>query len=89
MSHTSPIAVIGAAGWAGSRHVQAFHAQGAQVTALIDPSPNVHTLARTVGADVLDGPARLCADDVDLWVVALPRATGLDDQIVSMRRERP
>jgi predicted dehydrogenase len=66
------IAVIGAAGWAGSRHVQAFHAQGAQVTALIDPSPNVHPIARTVGAEVLDVPARLRADDVDLVVVALP-----------------
>jgi len=83
------IAVIGAAGWARSRHVQAFHAQGAQLTALIDPSPNVHTLARTVGADVLDEPARLRANDVDLVVVALPRATELADQIVSMRRERP
>ena len=72
MNHTSRIAVIGAAGWAGRRHVQAFHAQGAQITALIDPSPKVHTLARTVGADVLDEPARLRADDVDLVVVALP-----------------
>ena len=54
MTDTTRIAVIGAAGWAGSRHVKAFHALGARVVALIDPSPHVCTAARAVGAEVLD-----------------------------------
>jgi predicted dehydrogenase len=75
MTHAARIAVIGAAGWAGSRHVQAFHALGASVVALVDPIPQVRTLARAVGAEVLDSPARLDADDVDLVVVSLPSSS--------------
>lgn len=66
------IAVIGAAGWAGSRHVGAFHSLGADVVALIDPSPRVHDLARTVGAEVVGSEEELDPDDVDLVVVSLP-----------------
>jgi predicted dehydrogenase len=64
--------VIGAAGWAGSRHVTAFHAQGADVVALVDPSPHTPELARRVGAKVLDSPDGLSSDDIDLVVVSLP-----------------
>ena len=66
------VAVIGAAGWAGSRHAEAFHTLGADVVALIDPSPRVQELAHTVGAAVLGSPADLSPDAVDLVVVSLP-----------------
>ena len=52
--------------------MEAFHALGARVVALVDPSPHVCTVARAVGAEVLDSPARLNAKEVDLVVVALP-----------------
>ena len=66
------VAVIGAAGWAGSRHAEAFHELGADVVALIDPSPRVRELAHTVGAAVLSSYADLSPDAVDLVVVSLP-----------------
>lgn len=65
------IAIIGAAGWAGRRHLRAFHALGAHVAAVVDPHPSAQDLAREVGAEVKQ------LDDirwghVDLAVVALP-----------------
>ncbi len=74
MTSTQPprVAVIGAAGWAGSRHAEAFHELGADVVALIDPSPRVHELALRVGAAVLGSPADLSPNAVDLVVVSLP-----------------
>lgn len=72
MTDAPRIAVIGAAGWAGSRHVGAFHARGARVVALIDPNPDTSRFAREVGAEVLDSPDRLRSTDVDLVVVSLP-----------------
>ena len=86
MTDPTRIAVIGAAGWAGSRHVKAFHALGARVVALIDPSPHVCTAARAVGAEVLDSPARLNADEVDLVVVALPSRLQPDVSADLLRR---
>ncbi|NQX18301.1 Gfo/Idh/MocA family protein [Rathayibacter sp. VKM Ac-2857] len=68
------VAVVGAAGWAGSRHVRAFHQLGADVVALVDPSPRTADLAREVGATVLASAAAIGADDVDLVVVSLPTA---------------
>ncbi|GAA2719335.1 Gfo/Idh/MocA family protein [Cellulomonas aerilata] len=74
MTATQPprVAVVGAAGWAGSRHAEAFHELGADVVCLIDPSPRVHELARAVGAVVLGSHADLSPDAVDLVVVSLP-----------------
>jgi predicted dehydrogenase len=72
MRDAARIAVIGAAGWAGSRHVAAFYAHGARVVALIDPSPRTSALARGVGAEVLASADRLRPTDVDLVVVSLP-----------------
>ena len=66
------IAVVGAAGWAGSRHVKAFHELGAEVVALVDPDPRARRLAEAVGAEVLETPDQLAAAEVDLVVVALP-----------------
>lgn len=66
------IAVIGAAGWAGRRHVAAFDKLGAEVAALIDPSPLVQELALTVGAAVIGSPEELKEDSIDLVVVSLP-----------------
>ena len=72
MTDPTRIAVVGAAGWAGSRHVEAFHALGARVVALVDPSPHVPTVARAVGAEVLDSPAQLDADEVYVFYGLTP-----------------
>jgi predicted dehydrogenase len=66
------IAVVGAAGWAGSRHVDSLHALGAEVVALVDPSPSVVRMAQRIGARVVDSPTQLMTGDVDLVVVSLP-----------------
>jgi predicted dehydrogenase len=80
------VAVIGAAGWAGSRHVTAFHAHGARVVALIDPSPQTPSLGRTVGAEVLDSPDGLSSEDVDLVVVSLP--SGMQPKVTAKLLDR-
>ncbi|MGV2985738.1 Gfo/Idh/MocA family protein [Microbacterium sp. AGC85] len=80
------VAVIGAAGWAGSRHVKAFHALGAQVVALVDPSPNVHELAQGVDAKVIDSPAKLAPEEIDLVVVSLPSSAQPDVTADLLRR---
>jgi predicted dehydrogenase len=72
MTSKARIAVIGAAGWAGSRHIRAFSELGAQVSALIDPSPRTAELARDVGAQVLESAESLTPADIDLAVVSLP-----------------
>ncbi|MGN7862830.1 Gfo/Idh/MocA family protein [Microbacterium sp. 22303] len=72
MSAAVRVAVIGAAGWAGRRHARAFHAIGADVAVLIDPSPAVHELAREVGADVTESSVDLRRENIDLVVVSLP-----------------
>jgi len=74
MTASLRVAVIGAAGWAGSRHVRAFHELGARVVALVDPSPRTAALAREVGAEVHATADALGPDDVDLVVVSLPTA---------------
>lgn len=66
------VAVVGAAGWAGSRHVHSFHTLGADVVAVIDPSPRVAGLAESAGARVLSSPSELVPESVDLVVVSLP-----------------
>lgn len=66
------VAVIGAAGWAGSRHVRAFDGLGGRVVALVDPDPRVSALADAVGAEVLELPVLLDPADIDLVVVSLP-----------------
>ena len=72
MTEATRVAVIGAAGWAGSRHAHAFHAIGARVVALVDPSPRTAELAREVGARVLESAHQLHPSEVDLVVVSLP-----------------
>jgi len=69
---TARIAVVGASGWAGSRHVAGFADAGARIAALIDPSPRTAALAEVHGARVLPDVAELSQDQVDLVVVALP-----------------
>lgn len=72
MKDVARVAVIGAAGWAGGRHVEAFRTHGARVVALIDPSPATSDLARQVGAELFASPDHLDPTDVDLVVVSLP-----------------
>lgn len=68
------VAVVGAAGWAGSRHVAAFAATGAHIVALVDPSPRGSEIARQYGAPVLATVNELHPSEVDLVVVSLPTA---------------
>lgn len=72
MTGVTRVAVVGAAGWAGSRHVHAFHDLGARVVAVVDPSPRTAGLARKLGARVLESSDGLQASEVDLVVVCLP-----------------
>lgn len=66
------VAVVGAAGWAGSRHARAFAAAGAEVTFLIDTGDRAALLARELGAELLPDAAALRREQADLVVVALP-----------------
>jgi predicted dehydrogenase len=72
MTRAVRVAVIGAAGWAGGCHLDAFQARGAEIVALLDSSPRTADLARRIGAEVLSSPESLSPDIVDLAVVALP-----------------
>lgn len=67
------VAVIGAAGWAGSRHAQSFHREGASVTYVVDPASPAADLAKRIGAAHVRAVEDI-PDRVDLAVVALPPA---------------
>jgi predicted dehydrogenase len=66
------VAVVGAAGWAGSRHAGAFAAAGAHVTALVDKDDRAYPLAQELGAVLLPSTEALRPEHLDLVVVALP-----------------
>ena len=72
LQHAPRVAVIGAAGWAGSRHARAFAAAGAEVTFLIDRDDLAFPLARELGAEVAPSSDALRLEHADLVVVALP-----------------
>lgn len=72
MTRPVRVAVIGADGWAGRCHVAALRAHGAEIVAVLDPSPRTAELGRQIGAAVLSSPESLSPDEVDLAVVALP-----------------
>jgi predicted dehydrogenase len=71
-AHAQRVAVVGAAGWAGSRHARAFAAAGANVTLLVEKDGRGVTLAQELGAQVVPSTAELHPEDLDLVVVALP-----------------
>ncbi|WP_454810452.1 Gfo/Idh/MocA family protein [Paenarthrobacter nitroguajacolicus] len=66
------VAVVGAAGWAGSRHARAFAKVGANVTHLVEKDERVVPLAKELGAQVVPSVQQLHSDHLDLVVVALP-----------------
>lgn len=66
------VAVVGAAGWAGSRHARAFAKAGASVTHLVEKDERAALLAPELGAQVVPTVKELPSDDLDLAVVALP-----------------
>ena len=66
------VAVIGAAGWAGSRHLSGFTEAGACVTAICDPAPTAPALAERYGATLVGSPNDLDPAELDLVVVSLP-----------------
>ncbi|MFC8037966.1 Gfo/Idh/MocA family protein [Paenarthrobacter sp. NPDC057355] len=66
------VAVVGAAGWAGSRHARAFAKLGANVTYLVEKDDRAFELAQELGAQVVPSIQELHSDHLDLVVVALP-----------------
>lgn len=70
--HTPRVAVVGAAGWAGSRHARAFAAAGADVVFLVDKDDRAYPLAQELGSVLLPGTEALRPERLDLVVVALP-----------------
>ena len=66
------VAVVGAAGWAGSRHARAFAAAGADVVFLVEKDDRAYPLAQELGAVLVPSAQALRPEDVDLVVVALP-----------------
>jgi predicted dehydrogenase len=71
-AHAQRVAVVGAAGWAGSRHARAFAAAGANVTLLVEKDGRGVALGQELGAQVVPSTAELHPEDLDLVVVALP-----------------
>jgi len=70
--HARRVAVVGAAGWAGSRHARAFAAAGAKVTVLVEKDERGAALAQELGAQLMPTTAELHPEHLDLVVVALP-----------------
>ncbi|MGO4584659.1 Gfo/Idh/MocA family protein [Arthrobacter sp. 2RAF6] len=70
--HAPRVAVVGAAGWAGSRHARAFVAAGADVVFLVDKDDRAYLLARELGSALVPSTEALRPEDLDLVVVALP-----------------
>ncbi|MFF1880627.1 Gfo/Idh/MocA family protein [Pseudarthrobacter sp. NPDC058196] len=66
------VAVVGAAGWAGTRHARAFAAAGAKVSVLVEKDGRGVALAQDLGAQLVPSTAELNPEDLDLVVVALP-----------------
>lgn len=66
------VAVVGAAGWAGSRHARAFAKVGADVTHLVEKDERAFALAQELGAQLLPSVQELRSAQLDLVVVALP-----------------
>jgi predicted dehydrogenase len=69
---TPRVAVVGAAGWAGSRHARAFAAAGAKIAVLVERDECGFALAQELGAQLVPSTAELHPEDLDLVVVALP-----------------
>lgn len=73
------IAVIATAGWAGSRLVEAFHAQPLQR----------HSVEVDLSVEQAAAPRFAQGERPTVGYCQTLRATELANQIVSMRRERP
>jgi predicted dehydrogenase len=73
-AHVPRVAVVGAAGWAGSRHARAFAATGANVTILVEKNERGSAIAQELGAQLVPTTAELHPEHLDLVVVALPTA---------------
>ncbi|WP_461173295.1 Gfo/Idh/MocA family oxidoreductase [Arthrobacter sp. Z1-9] len=66
------VAIVGAAGWAGSRHARAFTAAGADVLFLVEKDDRAVPLAQELGAALVPNTRTLRPELLDLVVVALP-----------------
>ena len=66
------VAVIGACGWAGQRHLAAFRALEASVTHLVDHSPQCAEAAREIGAEAVADYRDILDIKLDGVSIALP-----------------
>lgn len=65
------IAVIGACGWAGIRHLEAYRSLGHEVAYVVDPSPRCQQLALHFGAQALSDARALYDVPLDAASIAL------------------
>ena len=70
-AHAPRVAVVGAAGWAGSRHARALAVAGAEVTVLVEKDERGSALAQELGSQLVPSTEELHPEDLDLVVVAL------------------
>ena len=66
------VAVIGACGWAGQRHLAAFRALEASVTHLVDHNPQCAEAAREIGAEAVADYRDILDIKLDGVSIALP-----------------
>ncbi|BAU96445.1 dehydrogenase [Corynebacterium suranareeae] len=79
-NHTIKLALIGA-GRIGSNHARlvSHHVIGAELVAVVDPTPNAHTLAQELGATAHSTPEEvLSREDIDGVLIATPARTHAD-----------
>ena len=65
------VAFVGAAGWAGTRHVAAFSQLGAQLSGVVDPNPAVESMAARYAVPRVGSVVELGEGEHDIVVVSL------------------
>jgi predicted dehydrogenase len=66
------VAIVGAAGWAGTRHVAAFSQLGAQLSGVVDPNPALESMAARYAVPRFGSVDDLHEGEHDIVVVSLP-----------------
>ena len=72
MSSTVRAAVVGACGWAGTRHLAGYRELGVPVTHIVDLDPAATALAQRLGVAHVGSVEALASAAVDIVSVALP-----------------
>lgn len=68
------VAIVGACGWAGSRHLEAYRKLGIRISHLCDPAPGAASMADSIGARLARDIEDLLDPAIDAVSVALPPA---------------